>query len=372
MNGHAVKAPITVADINNIGLESLQSLQILHPTIRFVRFQWQDLSGVLRGRVSTLSYALQLAKDNKHIRVSPLRLHCIVDNFCSLGRSRSADICPRTAIASTIAKASAQHGVHFLIGFEIEFEAVKVKSRSGDITSASTDFGRYALRDPCCVYVEEAVLTLVDSGISIQEFHSEGAIGQYEITLPPLPLVAAVDTLVFVHDTLKHVFGRYGLHANMSPVSIAGHGTGQGTGQHTYISLNPPLREEYFLAGILNRLQGLCACTLPYDISYRRVAPALAGNVVAWGTQHRQMPVRKINPGHWELRCVDAAANMYFALAAMTGAGMLGIAREKALVWPDMADGAKTSLDLEDWLRLPMSVDEGLDYLESVPVSLKA
>lgn len=391
---------------SDIALKTLQNLQQLKPQVRFVRFQWQDLSGLLRGRIAPIEYALQLATTKKHIRLSPVGLHCAVDNsfipwldlrgmhclvadwsslriinenapgpayatvMCGVVGSSiehptpSSSLCPRGALANVIRKASEKHGVHFLVGFEVEFEIVRLDSSTGEVVPVSAGFGRYAvdgLRDPSFQYVEEAVQELLDSGVNIQEVHSEGGVGQYEITLGPLQPLQAVDQLVLVHDTLKRVLTRHGLIANMSPVSIAREG--QGTGQHTHISINPPINEDNFLAGILGRLPALCAFTLPYPVSYARVKPTLAGDVVAFGSHHRGTAIRKINPGHWEVRCVDATANMYLSLAAIFSAGLLGYQNEEPLVWQDAALTENASV-LEKAERMPATVDESLDALD--------
>ncbi len=47
---------------------------------------------------------------------------------------------------------------------------------------------------------------------------------------------------------------------------------------------------------------------------------------MAWGTQNRETPLRRIKSGRWEIRCLDGLANMYFALSAILAAGMLGLA----------------------------------------------
>jgi len=55
---------------------------------------------------------------------------------------------------------------------------------------------------------------------------------------------------------------------------------------------------------------------------------------VAWGTQNRETPLRRISPGRWELRCIDGLANMYFALSAVLAAGLLGLAAND-LIFPE-------------------------------------
>jgi glutamine synthetase len=109
-------------------------------------------------------------------------------------------------------------------------------------------------------------------------------------------------------------------------------------GQHMHLSLQPtsPLLEDSFLAGILKRLPGLCGFCLPLEVSYERLKPNEAGLSVAWGTDSRLVPIRKVKPIHWEIRCIDVTANMYSTLAAILGAGLLGLAGKESLIWPDI------------------------------------
>ena len=109
----------------------------------------------------------------------------------------------------------------------------------------------------------------------------------------------------------------------------------QSNGQHAHLSINPPTKQDAFLAGILGRLPALCAVSLPYEASYSRLRPWMGGDTVAWGTDHRSVPLRKIKAGHWEIRVVDATANMYVALAAFISAGLLGIQHDNQLHWKD-------------------------------------
>ncbi|CEJ81027.1 hypothetical protein VHEMI01180 [[Torrubiella] hemipterigena] len=372
------------------------------PKIQFLRLLWQDHSGLLRARIVPIEQGLAIANGNKVIHVPPIAFHCIVDNnllpdldptgnhwlvpdWKSLSSRQKLDssyanvfckvveyapvrpgpnwnFCPRHALDNVMQKAADIFHVHFLVGFEVEFEIMKT-TETGDLVSFSQGLGRFAadgLRDPCYQYVEETVTTLLEAGVKIDAFQTEGRRGQYEITLGCLPPLAAVDQLVLVHDTLKRVFGSHGLVATMSPRPVQSRR--QSTGQHMHISLNPPFMQDHFLAGILQRLPALCAFCLPYDLSYERVQPYLAGHLVGWGTENRVVPVRKIKAGHWEIRCIDATTNMYLALAAVISAGLLGCSNKEPLVWPD------TGIVADPWPKdaqsLPSKLDEALDILE--------
>jgi glutamine synthetase len=97
-------------------------------------------------------------------------------------------------------------------------------------------------------------------------------------------------------------------------------------------------------------------------LSYERVKPYLAGNVVAWGTENRLVPIRKIKCGHWEMRCVDATVNICLALAAILSASLVGCAKEELLVWPDTALSA--DLCPSSGVPLPHSIEGVLDWFE--------
>ena len=81
------------------------------------------------------------------------------------------------------------------------------------------------------------------------------------------------------------------------------------------------------------------------------------------------MPVRKIGPGHWELRFFDATANMYLALAACIGAGLLGLKHKEDLQWKDcpswcsrLSDDERRSLGIVK--QLPRDLREAIDRLK--------
>jgi glutamine synthetase len=223
--------------------------------------------------------------------------------------------------------------------------------------------GRFAvagLRDPCFDQVYEVVDALTESGTQIGAFQTEGERGQFEISLEPKSPIRAIDELIFVHDTIKTVYARHGLVATMSPRPVV-HDK-QAAGQHTHVSINPPEMEDSFLAGIMSNLPALSALCLPYDLSYERMQSWQAGHVVAWGTENRAVPVRRIKAGHWELRFVDATANMYLALAAILSAGLQGCLSKTALTWPD--SGLTAEQFPPDAKPMPRNMDESLDALE--------
>lgn len=375
------------------------------PWVKFLYLGWIDFSGVLRVRGITKEYALELTESGKFLQSSPMAFQCIVDNTLlpdldlttsnlyqpdwnsirntepGTHASASATVmcnvsqvsfrtpeplrsCPRLALSRILHAAAENFGLSFLVGFEVEFMIMRCSS-TGDYIPYSSSFGRYSaagLRDPAFQLVEKCLNELQAAGVSIQGFHSEGYRGQYEISLGPLPPIQAVDQLVLVHDRIKSVVLSHGYQATFSPKPNP---EWHANGQHTHISISPPYHEDHFLAGILKSLRGICAVTLPYEVSYRRIKGTEAGTTVAWGSENRAVPVRRVAAGHWEIRCVDALANMYLALAVILSAGILGIQNKEALCWEDatVVPGGSPKSHASA-LSLPQSLAEALGSID--------
>lgn len=278
------------------------------------------------------------------------------------GRSApNMDLCPRRTLMEIVKKAQLTHGLNFLVGVEIEFFMMQ-DSGQGDLLPQSSHTGHYSVagvRESPFRYVEEMVKNLRASGVSVQGFHIEGYQGQYEIFLAPHPPMQAIDELVTAHDIIKGTLASHGLIATMLPKPVPDR---SGSGPYPY------LHDRFSSARlVLGRNPAATACNLrtglPYDYSYTRVQELEAGNTVCWGTENRGVPVRKIENAHWEIRCADATANMYLAVAAIIVAGLLGIQSKEILHWQD-ASGEKcgdTSADAAE--RLPENLDQALKKL---------
>ncbi|KAL4929081.1 putative glutamine synthetase [Aspergillus undulatus] len=397
---------------------TIENLRHAKPDINFIRFQWVDYSGVLRAKVLVIEECLALLAGGSFLHAPPIAFHCSVDgsllpganldgvhwmipDWSSVKQSSSLgtatvmcgvtstmvgsaalnnDLCPRQALVKVLREATKTWELEFLIGFEVEFQVMKLSGRKqqkegehedeedclGSYVPYSRGLGRYTvsgLRDPCWTYVEEAVKRLRAFGVHITAIHAEGMRGQYEIALGPLPPLQAVDQLVLVHSTLKDIFNRRGCTVTMSPRPVpTGPFSEQMNGQHMHLSLQPvrPDQEEFFLGGMLRRLPSLWGFFLSQESSYQRVAPLKAGALVGWGSENRSVPIRKINAAHWEIRSIDATANMYLTLAAVLGAGLLGLAEKEPLVWPDMSTVDDTAFEKAP---LPASLRDSLSVL---------
>ncbi|KAI9368370.1 glutamine synthetase/guanido kinase [Aspergillus egyptiacus] len=368
----------------------LESFLASNPEVRLIRLQWQDFTGILRARICPISHLLETMKSKKTINIVGIALQAIgtsgyIPGFditwrnafhpcwttlrrtvkpnsrrldyasvmCEISQRPSADaaedfeFCPRRALRNVVQRAAERHGIRLLVGFEIEFMIVQLSP------------GSVGLRQPAYALVEECLSALMDHGVRFQSVHTEGSGAQFEISLAPRPPIEAVDELLFVQDTIKTLVAQHGYHATMSPKRFFNR---PASGLHTHVSITPADQEDKLLAGILERLPMICAFTLPYPASYHRVKQVEAGETVCWGSQNRKCPVRKIGAGHFEVRCVDATACLFLAVAVLIGAGLLGIQNGESLRWPDVTVTPPEMLPSSK--RLPRSLEEALGLVE--------
>ena len=92
----------------------------------------------------------------------------------------------------------------------------------------------------------------------------------------------------------------------------------------------------HFLGGILTHAEPLTALFTPTVNSFKRInaAPTVSGatwspNAVSYGANNRTHMVRIPEPGRFELRLMDGAANPYLLQAGILAGGLDGIAQER-------------------------------------------
>jgi glutamine synthetase len=213
-------------------------------------------------------------------------------------------------------------------------------------------------------YLRDVVEGLAAAGVAVEQIHPEYAAGQYEVSVAPEDPVAAADTFVLVRETIRAVSQHHGLRATFSPKVLAG---GVGNGAHVHLSLwrddanlmadgegryGLTPAGEAFAAGILSRLPALLAIGAPSVASYLRLVPShWAGAYACWGLENREAALRFVTgsagnrsqAANLEVKCFDAAANPYLAVAALIAAGRAGLAEHGTL--PEPVDVDPVSLD---------------------------
>ncbi|KAL5002483.1 protein fluG [Aspergillus recurvatus] len=284
--------------------------------------------------------------------------------------------CPRTNLLNIYNKLKDEFGIQATCGFEIEVVFLKPVSdpSTGEedwapsVTNHSwSQMTRETRR--MLPLLEEIVETLASIGINLEQFHAESAPGQFEFILPPDSPVAAVDTLIKARQVIASVVEKHGLRATLYPRPYP---SAAGTASHAHVSISPPTKEASFLAGVLHHYPAVLALTLSGDASYDRVKAGIwAGSEwIAWGTQNREAPIRKISSGHWEIKSLDGLANMYLAMAAFLAAGYAGVKEDLPLTIKDcpydaasLPESDRAALGITT--KLPNTLAKSLAALES-------
>ncbi|KAL7775393.1 hypothetical protein CFE70_009236 [Pyrenophora teres f. teres 0-1] len=312
-------------------IEKLDYFMEQNPTVKFIYVQWLDYTATLRTRIVPIKEFTRMVSEGERIGVSQGNTGTLQNDHTtpvvnttgqmyvepdlrSLRPTHNKDPLPAATVLSywrsengaplpsdprnnleiVINELQYNHATTLLVGFEIEEHAW------GTLTPSQW------LQLP---FLSEIVLALEEMEIDVQQFHAESGKGQYEFVLPPQPPLLAVDTLIQARQVIAQIASLHGLRATLHPKPFEG----IGTAAHAHVSLHPPDRDmQFFVGGVLKHLPALCAFSMPEE--------------VAWGTQNRETPLRRITLGHWELRCMDGLANVYFALSAILGAGLLGLA----------------------------------------------
>ncbi|KAL0942698.1 glutamine synthetase [Colletotrichum truncatum] len=286
-------------------------------------------------------------------------------------------LCPRSLLQRVVEN-SARLGLTFSIGFEIELLLLeRVNSGPEKYRTLNNDGHAWStsrmMDNPVFIKViERAVAELDERGIYIEQIHPESAAGQFEVVLPHVPPLEAVDTLLYVRDVISSIAQAEGYRMSLHPKPFP---TSCGTAAHMHMSITSPngsKPETYqpFYAGILKHLRAIAAITYSNPVSYERVQDGCwaGGRWVTWGTQNRETPLRKVEDSHWEIKCLDGIANPYLAVAALLGAGSHGVQTNEKLVWGDcevdpatLTQNDRKELGVEQ--MLPSSLPEALKSL---------
>jgi glutamine synthetase len=269
-------------------------------------------------------------------------------------------MCSRGTL-TRVEAALAEAGIEAMIGHEIEF--VLVNADGGRLPS--TLWAQYGL---CGVLEHEAFVRDVTraatvAGVGIEQIHPEYAFSQFEISLSPLPPVAAADQLALTRIIIGRAARRHGLRVSLSPVPFAG---SVGSGAHQHFSLTTSEGALFFdgtgaagltpagesaVAGVIRGLPEAQGVLCGSIVSGLRMQPGnWAGAYACWGTENREAAVRFVkggpgsaHGGNAEVKIVDPSANPYFASAAILGLALDGIQSNAALPPETTVDPAKLS-----------------------------
>ena len=293
---------------------------------------------------------------------------------------------PRLVLQRQIAAAEAA-GFRPKTGIEAEYFLIRPDGHAiadpGDI-QAKPCYDQQALMRRYDV-IREICDAMQSLGWGPYQNDHEDANGQFEMNWLFSDVLQTADRHCFFKYMVKTVAERHGLRATFMPKPFANL---TGNGCHVHLSLwdskgkhNLFLDEAdeiglsatayRFLGGVLAHAEALTAITNPTVNSYKRInAPVTtsgatwAPNTVTWSGNNRTHLVRVPDPGRFEIRLADGAANPYLAPAAYLAAGLDGIARDIAP--PERLDIDMYALGhtVQDAPRLPSNLLDALRIFE--------
>jgi len=255
---------------------------------------------------------------------------------------------PRHVLKRQIAMAEAV-GYRLKSGVEAEFFVLRLDGRAvgdeGD-RQAKPCYDQTALlrHYELIRAISDAMLGL---GWGPYQSDHEDANGQFEMNWTYDDALVTADRHVFFKFMVKELTRQSGLRATFMPKPFV-HLTGNGC--HAHISLWDPDGKSnlfydqqgelglstlayHFLGGILTHAEALTALFTPTVNSFKRInaAPTVSGatwspNAISYGANNRTHMVRIPEPGRFELRLMDGAANPYLLQAGVLAGGLDGIA----------------------------------------------
>ncbi len=295
---------------------------------------------------------------------------------------------PRNVLKRVIAQA-AEQGLEMKTGVECEYFLIAPDgsdiSDKGD-RQAKPCYDQSALMRRYDVVTEicDAMLGL---GWNPYQNDHEDANGQFEMNWDYSTALVTADRHTFFKYMVKAIAEKHGLRATFMPKPFL-HLTGNGCHAHVSLwkgeqnvfldeagELGLSVTAKHFIGGIIHNADALAAITNPTVNSYKRInAPAtLSGatwspNTATWSGNNRTHMVRIPDPGRFELRLADGAANPYLLQAAVLVAGLDGIANERD-------PGRRLDINMythghtiEGAKKLPLNLLDALRALEASPV----
>src|SRR3954468_19203654 len=236
-------------------------------------------------------------------------------------------------------------------------------------------------------FVRDVTDAATSSGVSIEQFHPEYGVNQFEISLTPQSPVAAADQLMLIRMIVGRAARRHGLRVSLSPVPFAG---SVGSGAHQHFSLQKNDKSLFsdrsgargmtpegesavagVVAGLIEAEGVLCGSIL----SGLRMQPGhWSGAYACWGTENREAAVRFLAGGNSnplganvEVKVVDPSANPYLATAPIVGLRLDGVERQVGVAPETAVDPTTLSDKQRDDTGvglLPSSQVEAIDLLD--------
>jgi glutamine synthetase len=257
---------------------------------------------------------------------------------------------PRNTLKRVL-KAAEAEGVRMKHGVECEFFLI---DPAGDAIADRADTQAKPCYDISALMrrydvIREICDAMQALGWGAYQNDHEDANGQFEMNWEYDDALVTADRHAFFKYMVKTIAEAHGLRATFMPKPFPGL---TGNGCHAHVSLwdkagkknlfDDPKGElgiskkgYHFLGGVMAHAEALAAFFAPTVNSYKRLnAPRTTSgatwspNTITYGGNNRTHMVRIPDPGRFEFRLADGAANPYLYPAALLAAGLDGMARE--------------------------------------------
>lgn len=291
--------------------------------------------------------------------------------------------CTRHLLELALALLEQRAGLRLVVAFEHEFQLAAGVRPVGDAYT----FAGYSAR---AAFLQALMAALREAGLAPDTAMKEYGADQYEVTLRPLPALAAADAATVLRELTRVTARRCGEVATFTPIRDP---DGVGNGVHIHFSLtardSTPVTYAAdgigglsaaagaFAAGVLRELPALVAFTAPSVISYARLTPhrwSAAYNNLGQNDREAAVRICPVTPlggdiaaqFNLEYRAADAAASPHLALAAIVHAGLRGIEAQLATPQPTSEDLSllpASGLAARGLVALPDSLAAALECL---------
>ena len=257
---------------------------------------------------------------------------------------------PRQVLKRVVA-AAASEGFELKTGVECEYFMIAPDGAS--ISDPADQQSKPCYDQQALMRRYDVVAEICDAMVSLgwkpyQNDH-EDANGQFEMNWEYDTALRTADRHAFFKFMVKSIAEKHGLRATFMPKPFSNL---TGSGCHVHASLwskegrnvfedaNGELglseTAYHFIGGVMQHAEALCAFTNPTVNSYKRInaPPTLSGatwspNTVTYAGNNRTHMIRIPDPGRFELRLADGAANPYLLQAAILVAGLDGIRNKR-------------------------------------------
>jgi glutamine synthetase len=295
-------------------------------------------------------------------------------------------------VLKRVSAAAADSGYEMKSGVECEFflinpDGTAIADAADTATKPCYDQSALMRRYEVITEICDAMLGL---GWEPYQNDHEDANGQFEMNWTYDNALKTADRHVFFKFMAKSIAEKHGLRATFMPKPFLGL---TGSGCHSHVSiwqgehnafedaggeLGVSRLGYHFIGGVIQHADALCALLNPTVNSYKRInAPRTssgatwAPNTVTYSGNNRTHMVRIPEPGRFEMRLADGAANPYLLQAGILAAGLDGITT-KCDPGPRLDINMYTDGHLvKDAKRLPLNLLDALRAFED-SATLKA